>query len=296
MSTFTEAAHPRAGDGKFTTKPQSEQAVSLSVPFSQQSGEDQYRFLVRTIAQHAPEIVADRYQVPVQDVPDRVDELIERDIAGSEPGQRAFAPEEDTFEYERRRGDPFVRIESLADEVTLDINESAGGDNTVAGDASFRRTWATGNPDFPYISATQTYYAVSYIVDDSSARALTATEHKDRIDADAKLVKLTEHAKRARARGRDLRATVLEAEAQAIRDENPGELRYAVEAETEWLAHTDRDDLGISELWSDYVYEDVGDVWIGSLPDARAVLQSKARTAEKTWHQDFTPQNAGRPG
>ena len=70
----------------------------------------------------------------------------------------------------------------------------------------------------------------------------------------------------------------------------------AVEAETEWLAHTDRDDLGISELWSDYVYEDVGDVWIGSLPDARAVLQSKARTAEKTWHQDFTPQNAGRPG
>ena len=39
MSTFTEAAHPRAGDGKFTTKPQSEQAVSLSVPFSQQSGD-----------------------------------------------------------------------------------------------------------------------------------------------------------------------------------------------------------------------------------------------------------------
>lgn len=57
---------------------------------------------------------------------------------------------------------PYTRISNDDDEAVV-VGQGACGDNSVAEEYSVRRTWATGDPDKPFLSVTPTYYVTASV-------------------------------------------------------------------------------------------------------------------------------------
>lgn len=109
----------------------------------------------------------------------------------------------------------------------VDASGTSCGDYSVGAEASNRMTWATGDPDEPFITATTTYYI--------TARTEGGSEDLDYDDM------------------AEQQAAIAAWENAGREGDEPELLRFGVDEQTEWIAHTDPSDPGGTEVRADYV-------------------------------------------
>lgn len=136
--------------------------------------------------------------------------------------------------------------------VEEDPNGACCGDYSVGMEASKRITWLTGEPDAPWLTLTVTYYV--------SAWSLSRTEGNKQL-TDLDLEEITKD----------------------------GEVGWEVCVQQEWIAHTDLDDPGSSEVDSRYVYESDGNPdWLDT--QEQATEYAIAQAGDNNWHL-WVPEN-----
>lgn len=156
----------------------------------------------------------------------------------------------------------------------FDDGEHGGtcGDYSVGKEPSMRFTWATGNDDIPFVSATTTYWV--------SARS--AHRDGDIVDLEADEV---DEAVAARREWED------QVETSSTVPPKVPQVRFAVEEAIEWLAHTDVADPGGTEINSHYEAGEGDALTYSSLEAAerRATGLAKSERAERYSPENWKP-------
>jgi hypothetical protein len=138
-----------------------------------------------------------------------------------------------------------------------DPNGSTGGDFSIDLETSNSCTWLAVDGVAPFVTLVSTYYVAAFL-----------------IATDGELIEL---------------------DTSTYEDADQAAVKYTVTGVREWVAHTDRDDPGSSEVASDIAYEnDLLTNW-ATLEEARQLARAWAR--DELWHLWY-PENwsGGRKG
>lgn len=179
-------------------------------------------------------------------------------LALASPNQVAI----DAAVAEAKRTGRFVPVLGIGhDEVDPGQHGSSCGDTSLGVEPSRRRTWATGSDDEPFATVTETFYVIGR----------RDGENHD-LDYDA---------------WNEARAEV---DAGTIRDDGfSARIHYGVERQTDWIAHTDADDPGGTEVRSECAYAAGSAISYTTLERAEGAARGSARHIN--WERDYAPEN-----
>lgn len=155
--------------------------------------------------------------------------------------------------------DTMKLVEEVATEY-YDHSEAGGPDYNLAGEWTRRFSWKNDSEN-TYISCTITAYVNGMVVDREGAKLRDAS-YMDDVTPD----KLTQWD-----------------DWEGLDEDRPeGEyLRVFGREQVEWLEHTEREDLGGTEVRSDYEYEDFGYLWLKNIEDAERACKEHVDSFEE---------------